>query len=179
MVYSKKYFNLTKIFVLWLFKMTVNQNLRLGQRSVIKHLVAEKSKQWEINKRMCDVYGEAYFSPKMLTNVLNIGLPLQNWIEKSLWSEKKNTNSSKEKFQIQQSVKKDLLTFFWDMKGSITINFFENSTTVNRAFCYHLLRQNSMPLVKFFWRKKFFTINSIKTQFNFSKMTNLSSINNS
>ena len=45
--------------------------LRLGQRSVIKFLVAEKSKPCEIYRRMCDVYGEACFSQNIFPNELN------------------------------------------------------------------------------------------------------------
>ena len=49
---------------------------RLKQKSIIKFLVVEKSKPWEIYRRMCDVYQEAWFSrreekEKMFTNVLN------------------------------------------------------------------------------------------------------------
>ena len=37
---------------------------RLEQRSVIKFLMAEKCKQWEIHSTMCDVYGEVCFNEK-------------------------------------------------------------------------------------------------------------------
>ena len=64
LVYSKNYFNLTKIFVLKLFKIMAIQTKcsRLEQRSVIKSLVAEKWKLCEIYRKMCDMYGEACFS---------------------------------------------------------------------------------------------------------------------
>ena len=60
------------------------------QRSVIKILVAEKSKLCEIYRRMCDVSREACFSKKkkrkkkkkMFTNELNMSLPLQTRVEK-------------------------------------------------------------------------------------------------
>ena len=40
--------------------------LQIEQRSVIKYLLAEKYKLCEIYRRMCDVYGEAYFSSKIV-----------------------------------------------------------------------------------------------------------------
>ena len=45
---------------------------RLEQRSVIKYLVTEKYKLYEIYRRMWDVYGEACFSPKKFTNGQNM-----------------------------------------------------------------------------------------------------------
>ena len=44
------------------------------QRSIIKSLGDEKSKPCEIYRRICDVYEEACFNPKMFTSRLNIGL---------------------------------------------------------------------------------------------------------
>ena len=43
--------------------MAANQTqfLRLKQRSVIKFLVAEKYKPYEIYRRMCDLYRKAFF----------------------------------------------------------------------------------------------------------------------
>ena len=62
---EQKYFNLTEIFVLRLFKMVTNKTecSKLEQRSVIKFLVAEKCKPYEIYKSMY-VYSEEYFSRK-------------------------------------------------------------------------------------------------------------------
>ena len=37
---------------------------RLEQRSIIKFLVADKRKPYEIYRLMCDVYRKAYFSQK-------------------------------------------------------------------------------------------------------------------
>ena len=55
---AKNYFNITKIFLLRLFKNMSNQTecSRLEQRSVIKFLVAEKCKPCEIYRRIYDVY---------------------------------------------------------------------------------------------------------------------------
>ena len=50
-------------------------------------------------------------------------------------------------FQVQQSVKKVMLTAFWNMKGPITINFLEKGATVNSASDSHLLMQNSPYLL--------------------------------
>ena len=54
---------------------------RLEQRSIIKFLLVEKCKPCEIYNRLCDVYGEAYFSKKKIfPNGLNVALPLSlNW----------------------------------------------------------------------------------------------------
>ena len=62
-IYSKNYVNLTKIFVLRLFKMAANQTVcfRLKQKSVIKSLMVEKYKPCELYRRMCDVYRKACF----------------------------------------------------------------------------------------------------------------------
>ena len=85
---SKNYFDLTKIFVLRKFKTATNQteHSRFEQRSLIKFLVAEKCKPCEIYRRTCDVYREAYFSKnkKGFTNWLNINLPLQDWVKKTI-----------------------------------------------------------------------------------------------
>ena len=57
LVYSKHYFNLSKIFILVLFKMAANQTQcsRLEQRSVIEFVVADECKPGEIYRMMCDV----------------------------------------------------------------------------------------------------------------------------
>ena len=50
----------------------------------------------------------------------------------------------KKRFQLQQSVKKVMLTVFWGIKGLITIDFFEKYTNVNNASYCQLLKQNSL-----------------------------------
>ena len=45
-------------------------------------------------------------------------------------------------FRLQQSVKKAMLTVFWDMKRLISIDFLEKSATVNCVFYCQLCRQN-------------------------------------
>ena len=66
LVYGKNEFNLANIFVLRLFKMVANraEYSKLEQKSVIKVLVAEKCKPWEIYKKLWDVYRETSFSKK-------------------------------------------------------------------------------------------------------------------
>ena len=49
----------------------------------------------------------------------------------------------KKKFREQYSVKKVMLTVFWDMKGLITIDFLEKVATVNNASYCKLLSQNA------------------------------------
>ena len=48
---------------------------RFEQSSVIKSLLAEKCKPYEIYRRMCDVHGEAFLLKKRFTKRLAIGLP--------------------------------------------------------------------------------------------------------
>ena len=50
---------------------------KLEQRSVIKFLLVEKCKSYEIYRRIHAVYREACFSQKMFTNGLNTSLSLQ------------------------------------------------------------------------------------------------------
>ena len=49
----------------------------------------------------------------------------------------------KKMFQMQLSVKKVILIFSWDIKGSISIDFFEKVATVNSASDCQLQRRNS------------------------------------
>ena len=58
---------------------------------------------------MCDVYGEAYFNQK---KCLQMGL-------------KREFATIKKMFWVQHSIKNVMLTIFWDMKGFMTIDFFE------------------------------------------------------
>ena len=77
---------------------------------------------------MCDVYEETCFSQKMFINELNVGLPLQAWVERQ-FMEWKHTGTLV-KFWVQWSVKKVMLTVFWDMKRLIPIDFLEKGETV-------------------------------------------------
>ena len=64
--------------------------------SFIKFFVAEKSKPYEIYRRMCDVYGEACFHQKMFTNWLNMGLLFWAWVKKIAHGVETNWLSCKE-----------------------------------------------------------------------------------
>ena len=99
LVYGKNYSNLIKIFVLRLFKMVANQKqcFRLEQRSLIRFLIATKSKPCDIYRRMYVVYGEAYFSQKRFTNTLNMGMPLRTRIKKTIQRVGKHWLFGKEK----------------------------------------------------------------------------------
>ena len=82
LVYGKKYFNLIKIFVLRLFRISTNETVhRLEQKSVIKSLAVEKCKLYEIDQSMYDVYREACFSPNIFTNGQNMGLSQGAWVK--------------------------------------------------------------------------------------------------
>ena len=92
----------------------------LEQRSVIKFLRAEK---YVLVNKKC----------------LQIG---STWLyhyeseSKRQFMEWKYTHALAKKFQIQWSLKKVMLILFWDMKGSITIDFFEKIATGNSSpFC--------------------------------------------
>ena len=54
-----------------------------------------------------------------------MGLSQRALIEKTVPGVKTRKLSGKEKFWVQQPVKKHMLTMFWDIKGTITIDFFE------------------------------------------------------
>ena len=67
LVYIKNCFDLTKIFVLRLFKMAAIKPhcSRVEQRSVIKYLVSEMCKLCGIYRNICDVFRGNIFSPKI------------------------------------------------------------------------------------------------------------------
>ena len=98
--YIKCYdFNTTKTFLLRWFKMSANQTLcfRIKQRSAIKFWVSEKCKQCELYKRMWDLYGKACFSKKIFTKWLNMGLPGEAWVKKTVHEREKHWLFCKEK----------------------------------------------------------------------------------
>ena len=55
------------------------------------HQIFENCKPFEIYKRTCDVYREACFSQKMLTNGLNMALPLQVRAKRKVYGVKTHT----------------------------------------------------------------------------------------
>ena len=65
------------------FEAFLNDHSRFEQKYFIKYLVAEKYKQYEIYRRLCDVCGGIRFSKKeIVTYALSVGSPLRSWIEK-------------------------------------------------------------------------------------------------
>ena len=68
---------------------------------------------------------------KIFTNGLNTGFP-QVWVKTVKW--KHNDSQVKKKFWAKQSVKKVMLTVFYDIKKPITVDFLEKGTTVNKCF---------------------------------------------
>ena len=88
--------------------------------------MAEKCKPREIYKTICGLYGEAYFSQKMFSNGLNMGLPLRAWVEKQTIEWKHIDPTVKKKSQAQQSERWVTMTVLWSIKGPITIDFLEN-----------------------------------------------------
>ena len=91
LLYKKNDFNLSKIFVLRLFKMVANQCSSLEQRSIIKFFMAKKCK-------LCEIYREECFNQKIFTNVINMDLPL--------WTQKDTDSLIKEKVLGEGVIKK-------------------------------------------------------------------------
>ena len=87
---------------------------------------------------MCDVYGEAGFNQKNVYKLVKHGFANMN-LSKRQSVQWKHTDSPLK--TVQRSVKKVMLTFYWDMKKFITIDFLEKGTTVNSASFYQFLRQ--------------------------------------
>ena len=51
------------------------------------------------------------------------------------------------KIRVQWSVKRVMLTVFWDVKGKVTINFLGKGATVSSSSNCQFLRQNSSYLL--------------------------------
>ena len=60
---------------------------------------------------------------------------------------KRTVSPVKKKFCVQWSVKKVMLTVFWDVKGLITFDFLENDATANSFSYCQLLWQNNPHLL--------------------------------
>ena len=91
---------------------------------------------------MWNLYGEKCFCQKTIKNGLNKGFSHNESELKRQSMLRKHTDFfGKKKFRAQQSVKKVMLTVFWDMKGPITIDFLEKGATVNNASYCQLLKQ--------------------------------------
>ena len=148
LLYIKNHFNLTKknLFSryskLWWIKHGV-PGLNEGLSS---NLVPEKSKLSKTYKRMYDVNGEAHFNKKMFGNRLKM-VCHNELVSKRQSMEWKHTDSQVKKFRALWSVKKIMLTAFWDMKGLITNDFLEKGETVNNVSYCQFFWQNSPYLL--------------------------------
>ena len=121
-VHCKNYFSPSKIFVLQLLKMVVNQkeHFRHELRFVVKNLVDTKCDKCGIYRKMSDVYGEAgLVKPKDAYKWLNMDLPLR-WAKVKMIEYILEMNIEE---KIEWSVKKLILTVFSDMKDPVIISF--------------------------------------------------------
>ena len=85
-----------------------------------------------VNRNVYKWAKHVFFFPHKLTSKRQS----MNW--------KPNTDFSvKKKFWMKGLVKKVMLTVFYDIKGSITIDFLKKCATVNSILYYQLLMQNS------------------------------------
>ena len=105
--------------------------LRFDQRSIVKSLVAEKSKRCEMYKISCNECGEARFSQKLFPIWLNMGLPRDMKPKDSSWSG--NTYSLVKKKVPGSAVSKRL--FRHGRIPSLLISFKKKSFTKN-SFSY-------------------------------------------
>ena len=60
-----------------------------------------------------------------------MGLPQRYQIEKTVMEGKHTQSQVKKKFRARWSIKKSMLTVFWDMTRPIIIDFLEKSETEN------------------------------------------------
>ena len=92
---------------------------------------------------MSDVYGEAYFVEIIFTNGWLRWL--RAWVENTDYRLETYLPPVKKKFLEQRSVKKVILTVFWNMKEPITLDFLEKKVaTINKAF-YCLFLRTPLP----------------------------------
>ena len=76
---------------------------------------------------MCHVYIEPWFNKKNVYKWAKHRFAPISLSQKDSLMEWKNTDSPvKKKFGAQLSLKKVILTVFWDMKGPITIDFLKS-----------------------------------------------------
>ena len=77
---------------------------------------------------------EKCFSQENIHKLAKHGLATKKTKLKRYPMELKYTNSPvKKKFPAQQLIKKVMQTVFWDMKGTITIDFLEKDATANNT----------------------------------------------
>ena len=113
---------------------------RHEQRSVIKFLLAEKCKQYELYRRMCDVYGEACFRKKYVYKWAKHGFTTVSSSQSIIHGIEILWHSGKEKV-LGTVVNKEghADAVLWDMKGPITIDFFEKGATIDDLGSIYLI----------------------------------------
>ena len=96
---------------------------------------------------MCDVYEEAYFSRKMLTNRLKVDLTQRAWVEKTAlkW---KHWHSGKEKILGEAVSKESHADTLLGHEKPMTIDFLEKGATVNCCSIF-LLPTHEVKLILF------------------------------
>ena len=109
---------------------------RLEQRSVIKSLVADKCKPYDIFRRMSDMYREVCFSQKKLYLWARYGFATMSLSRDSLWSG--NTNFPAKKKLCAAVSKGGLADSLLGHEKSIIIDFLEKGSTVNSTIYYQL-----------------------------------------
>ena len=110
-------------------------------------LAAEKCNPCEIYRTMCNINAQVCFSKKNLYKWAKHRIVTTSWSKKDSYGGGNMDSLIKKKFQAQQSVKKVMLTVFWNMNRPITTDLFEKAGIVNGAFYCQLLRQNSSNLL--------------------------------
>ena len=118
LVCHKNYLNLAKIFILYSKWWQIKQNTQ--QRPDVKFLVADKYKPCEIYRRM---YDACYNTKKKKLNY--------KWTKHGFFTEPEwkrlclewiyADSALRKKFLTQWSVKKVMLTVFWDMKKVVIV----------------------------------------------------------
>ena len=144
LVYTKNYFHLTKIYVLSYLK---------GR--LIKQCVPDLN--WDLAWNFCWMWSVNQIKFREECAILvkkNVYMWAKHkFVMRSLsgkdipWIGKSLTFQQIKKFHVQWSIKKVLLTIFWDMKGPVTIDFLEKGVTVKNASYWEHQRQYSF----FYW----------------------------
>ena len=109
------------------------------------------SKLWLLRiHKSCEIYRRMCTEKQVLVKIIykgdKQGFTITNQCQTEFMEWKHTDSLVQKRFWVKQSLKKVMLTVFWDMKEPITIHFLVKCATVNRAFYYKLLWQNS-PLL--------------------------------
>ena len=85
----------------------------------------------------------------MFINVLNMDMPQQAWIKKTVQRVETHWLASKEKLQGAAASKEGYADSLLGHKKPMIIDFFEKDATVNSTSYCQLIRQNSPYLLKY------------------------------